>query len=542
MRNIKSLLFLALLFLVSFAATAQVPVFDSYPPTAASPVRPTIFLDFDGQTVSGTQWNNTAGTINAGPANLSTEKITEIFNRIAEDYRPFNINVTTDSTKYFGAPAKKRIRVILTSSHTWYSQPVGGVAYTGSFTWGDNTPCWVFTTALGDNVKKISEAGAHEAGHTLGLRHQASYDASCVKISDYNAGTGTGEIGWAPIMGVGYSKNFTTWHLGPTSVGCTTSQSDLGMITRPNANGVTYRTDDYTDGFLGATTAAVTNNEFEVSGVIAQSEDKDMFQFQVTNPGRFRLTAVPYSVGTNNSGSDLDLQVQLFDANKVQVGSYNPEPLLSSVIDTALAAGTYYLLVDGKGNQFATEYGSLGSYALEGTIEDFRVLPLHKLELKGVNQAGLHQFNWEIVADEAITKQVLEASSNGRNFSPVTEMSISGRAHSYYPNASGTLQYRLNVTFDNGRQYYSNIIVLRPAASAAQKPQLVTNIIRANTLLVMSQGSFRYSVADFSGRVIEEGNITEGTNTLPLFMLSGGAYTIRFSNGSEQFVEKFIKP
>ena len=41
-------------------------------------------------------------------------------------------------------------------------------------------------------------------------------------------GLGSGEIGWAPIMGVGYYKNFTLWNNGPNSFGCTNYQSDLG--------------------------------------------------------------------------------------------------------------------------------------------------------------------------------------------------------------------------------------------------------------------------------------------------------------------------
>jgi hypothetical protein len=541
MRNNQPLFFLILFSLASLMASAQVPVYSSYPPTEASPIRPTIFLDFDGQTVSGTQWNNTVGTIYAAPAILPADSITEIFNRIAEDYRPFNINVTTDSTKYWAAPSKQRIRVIFTDSHSWYYQAVGGVALTGSFTRGDNTPCWVFTTALKNNVKNIAEAGAHEAGHTLGLRHQAKYDAACGKISDYHSGNGSGEIGWAPIMGVGYSKNFTTWHVGPTSLGCTTSQSDLSVIVRPNGNGVTYRTDDYSETFAGAQATPTSNNRFELSGVIAQTEDKDMFKFVVTNPSRLQLTAIPYSVGANNTGSDLDLQVQLFNESQMQVGSYNPEPLLSSVVDTTLMPGTYYLLVDGKGNQFASEYGSLGSYALEGDIEEHIVLPLHKLELKGVNVAGLHQLSWEIIADEAIMKQVLEVSVNGNGFQPLSEIAASGRSHQYYPNATGSIQYRVNVLFDNGRQYYSNTVVLRPAGSTAPKPQLVSNLIRTHVLQVNSPATYQYTVADFSGRVVSAGTITQGTPNVSLSGLANGAYTIRFSSGSEHVVEKFIK-
>ncbi|MDB5197102.1 MAG: hypothetical protein JWP88_1473 [Flaviaesturariibacter sp.] len=536
MKNIyQSLLLLLLLVFASGVSYAQVPVYNSY--VTGNPV-PTIFLDFDGQTVSGTQWNS-VGTIAAGPSNLTTAQITEIYDRIAEDYRPFTVNVTTDSTKYFAAPAKQRMRVIFTISHQWYSQPVGGVSYINSFAWGDNTPCWVFTAALQYNTKNISEAGAHEAGHTLGLRHQASYDANCTKLTDYNAGTGTGEIGWAPIMGVGYSKNFTTWNLGPNSLGCSTMQSDMSVITKA-ANGITYRSDDYAESFTAAAATPLVNNSFDIAGVIAKSDDKDMFKFVVTEPSRFQLTAVPYNVGSNNSGSDLDMQVQLFDAAQTVAGSYNPAPLLSSVIDTTLTPGTYYLLVDGKGNQFASEYGSLGSYAMQGDITPYRVLPLHKLELKGINNNGLHQLAWEIVADETVTKQVVEVSSNGSNFQPLNEVGNNGRSYGYYPNATAILQYRLNVTFDNGRQYYSNIISLRNYQSA-QKPQLVSNLIRSNSLQVTSAISYNYSVTDLSGRQLKQGQITEGASTITFNTLVKGTFLIRFSNESEQFVEKFVK-
>ncbi len=45
---------------------------------------------------------------------------------------------------------------------------------------------------------------------------------------------------------------------------------------------------------------------------------------------------------------------------------YNPGTLLSSVIDTILNPGTYYLKIEGKGNIYAPSYASLGSYALKG--------------------------------------------------------------------------------------------------------------------------------------------------------------------------------
>ena len=190
-------IYLAVMLIMSHTLFAQVPKLNSYPSAPA-----VIYLDFDGHTVNGTSWNS-SGPIYAGPSNLNEAQITEVFNRVAEDYRPFNINVTTDSTKYWAAPAKRRMRAILTITWEWYGR-AGGVAFTNSFSWGDNTPCFIFTSLHGYNVKNIAEAASHEVGHTFGLRHQARYNDVCVKTEDYNSGTGTGQVSWAPIMGVGY--------------------------------------------------------------------------------------------------------------------------------------------------------------------------------------------------------------------------------------------------------------------------------------------------------------------------------------------------
>ena len=99
----------------TFIAKSQVTDLNSYP--SASSV---IFLDFNGHAVSGTMWN-TNGAFTCNPAGLSDAAITEVFNRVAEDYRPFNINVTTNETKYNSAPANRRMRVVITTSHEWYS-------------------------------------------------------------------------------------------------------------------------------------------------------------------------------------------------------------------------------------------------------------------------------------------------------------------------------------------------------------------------------------------------------------------------------------
>src|ERR1700730_15516748 len=68
---------------------SQVPRLNSYLPAAA-----TVYLDFNGRYVTGTSWN-WYGPINAQPPTLSPAAIGEIFNRVAEDFRIFNLNITT---------------------------------------------------------------------------------------------------------------------------------------------------------------------------------------------------------------------------------------------------------------------------------------------------------------------------------------------------------------------------------------------------------------------------------------------------------------
>ena len=154
----------------------------------------TIYLDFDGEDVNSAVWQG-GNPFTCAPANMTDDQVTEVFNRVAEDYRPFNINITTDLNIYLAAPYDTRTRVIITPTSAWYPG-VGGVSYVGSFTWGDDVPCFVFCDRLGPNsTKMVAECCSHESGHTVGLSHQSSYDGSCNLTSTYNAGTGSGSGG-----------------------------------------------------------------------------------------------------------------------------------------------------------------------------------------------------------------------------------------------------------------------------------------------------------------------------------------------------------
>lgn len=192
------------------------------PPSTGSAV---LFLDFDGYTVRNTAWNYNQTEIVCAPARMTQSEQDAVLANVASDYSPFNITVTADEAVYNAANRMTRTRVVVTESWEWFGQ-AGGVAFLDSFTWGDDTPCFVFTSLLAYNVKYVSEAASHEGGHTMGLKHQSTYDASCKKTAEYNPGC----CGEAPIMGVSYYQADGRWWDGPTSDCCTCRQIDFDVL------------------------------------------------------------------------------------------------------------------------------------------------------------------------------------------------------------------------------------------------------------------------------------------------------------------------
>lgn len=228
MKNFTKSFLVTLAMLSGISGYSNIPAMSSLPSATA-----TIFLDFDGHRVSAAVWNGGV-PFNCAPSGLTEAQVIEIYQRVSEDYRPFNINITTDSLKFLSAPLTQRVRVIVTPTSAW-KPGVGGIAYIGSFTWGDDTPAFVFSDRLGPNSPKyIAECCTHESGHTLGLSHQSTYDNSCNLVETYNTGTGSGETGWAPVMGNSYYKNMTGWNDGPTPYGCASVQDNLTTITSLN--------------------------------------------------------------------------------------------------------------------------------------------------------------------------------------------------------------------------------------------------------------------------------------------------------------------
>lgn len=351
----------------------------------------TIYLDFDGETTTGTQWNTSYNGGNAivspaydpagdGAAFSNSEllQIQRIWQSVAEDYIPFDVDVTTelpataDLMNTGGGDTKWGVRAIVTADQSWLQDDVGfavgGIAYLGSFQWNTDTPCWIFNTSeIG-----AREAISHEVGHTLGLSHDGPGSGG------YYTGHGSGPTSWAPIMGAGYYVNVVQFSKGEYS-GATNTEDDLAIITNPALNGagfgysgLSYRTDDY-----GSSTAAASNLQVDVSGVVNMSgiiernTDVDVFTF-TTSGGSISLNFDPYEIAPN-----LDIKAELLDSTGQVLLTSNPAGDLHASLAANLPAGTYYITVDGVGDGTVdtgySDYGSLGQYTITGTISNVAV-------------------------------------------------------------------------------------------------------------------------------------------------------------------------
>jgi len=348
-------------------------------------------LDFDGHTISGTAWNGSESSYSATPfdtdgnfnnvSDAERAAIHEIWHRIAEDFAPFDIDITTEE------PAKLtsttgRLLITRNSDLNGKTMPYstsGGVAYVG--VWGRSdfasyySPALVYYNNLASSASYISEAASHEAGHNLNLAHDGYSDNA------YYSGHGAGYVSWAPVMGLGYYNNVTQWSKGEYS-GATNSQDDIGIISSK----LGYRSDDHSADASSATelvidadgSVNVSNPQTDPAntisgnkGIIETRTDIDTFSF-VSGGGTIDLSAIPawdaFYRGSRR-GANLDIELTLLDDSGV-ITTSNPSDNTNARILETLPAGRYFLEVSGVGNNTTpySDYGSLGQYFITGSV------------------------------------------------------------------------------------------------------------------------------------------------------------------------------
>lgn len=327
----------------------------------------TIYLDFDGHHSRNNIWGHdivfdsfdTNGDVNSF-SNSELQQIQLQFQNVAEDFLPFDINITTQDPGFDAlvrsnaSDTNYGLRMLNTQNVAGSGAGGGGTAFINSFNWIDNRDNIAFAFNKGANNGGMTNS--HEAGHALGLRHDG------LGSQTYHPGTGSGDTRWGPLMGAPFGSNITQWSNGDYA-DSTRTEDDLAIITKSD-NGVNFRTD-----LVGDDLASAKELEHDSTGtifdwsIIEQNTDMDVFSFTVGD-GELLLDIAPFEGRPN-----LDILAELLDSNGNLIATSNPLENLDASFDLTLDAGDYFLRIDGTGRDGVySDYGSLGFYTITGSL------------------------------------------------------------------------------------------------------------------------------------------------------------------------------
>ncbi len=337
----------------SGAVFTSVPLFNSNPLASNC-----IYLDFDGETVTGTTWNtafNGGAPIVVTPEGYDHAAIIRIANIVAEDFRGFDVTVTTDRAVYDSYAPGTRNMNIITPDQGWITDDIGfaigGVAYLGSFV--SEEPSWTFNSGVSAAAMTVS----HEVGHTLNLEH----DGTIVGADEYYGGS----VIWGAIMGAPFNSPVVQWSKGEYP-DANNQEDDIAIID----SFLTFRVDDYGDStFLATPLPLGDDGQVSFSGIISSEQDLDILQFEVS-AGTAEFTISPAGdLETHN----FKARGRILDENGAVVVDIDDLGTTSAVISQSLSLGTYYLEISaGNHGTWADgdyeAYASIGAYNVVGNL------------------------------------------------------------------------------------------------------------------------------------------------------------------------------
>jgi hypothetical protein len=388
----------------TIAVSAASSSYDSFSLHSRPGAKKLIYLNFKGHTFVNSRYNicryDAMAKVTICPTKIvsgaydtdgdpTTFSVTELNNiksiwqRVAGNYSPFDVDVTTElptddkllktssTDEYFGA------HILITQRDANFCTGCGGVQkglfnalYNTSYTDKANIIAFCFEDQLANGYPKhVADCITHEIGHTYGLVHDGllatAEEASSSWYKTYGLqyyyGHGSGETGWAPIMGTNYYKPVGQWSKGEY-LGANNKVDEVAQI----ATLTPIIADDAGNTGYVATTKTYAQIK-SMSGIIEKVGDIDVYKFPIATAGTYTIKVAPEISAT------MDLKVTLVNAaNGALITAVNPTANLYGTITATLPVGNYYLKIESVafGDPLTTgfsTYGGIGRYVVTMT-------------------------------------------------------------------------------------------------------------------------------------------------------------------------------
>jgi hypothetical protein len=381
-----------------------------------------------------------------------TDAMRDIWARVAEDYSPFDTDVTTVLPAVFG---DGDVRVSIGGDGAWWPFDAKGVGIPADWPGTTDHTAFVFSDKLdagqgaaAGRVEKIANTASHEAGHSLGLYHQAGKD-EMGNQTEYNwTGLQNGTRYKQPIMGGVSVGERGTWWSGPSTMEIfpvnRPMQKDLDFLTAKLGLAADRGGSEYT---VLPLTYDPNAQALVGKGVIESASDRDCFRFHADGTGPVRITvnvarfltgadkatfggagqlianlATKLEVRDDNGHLVLDTDGRPVTFNSTLQAPQDPMLPAQRVDDTdeglgvtataVLPGGNYTVTVaahdsgttlsDGvKSNITYTNYGDLGQYAV--SVKQLGGAHVSQVSYERLNSSGQEPFAINVRFDRPVT-------------------------------------------------------------------------------------------------------------------------------------------
>jgi hypothetical protein len=184
------------------------------------------------------------------------------------------------------------------------------------------------------------------------------------------------------------------------------------------------------------------------------------------------------------------------------------------------------------------------------------LLPITVTAFKGaVTENGI-QLTWATLTEQNGKKFVIEYSTDAISFAVAGEVAAKGNSNAridysylFTKNTGSTLYFRLNMVDIDGREEYSNIVLVKAGAvqtiSAGVYPNPFTEKLQV-TLSLSRSTTVALKLFDMNGRIVKSqlNNGQSGANKFTLTGLSAlqpGLYLVEVTAGEEKWMQKVIR-